>query len=382
MSNATDKLSIVLLSTGLGVGGAEQQVMYLAHALVAKGHQVRILSLIPIGQMGLEAQAQGLSVHSLNMKRGVPEPRALLELINLLRQWQPQIVHSHMFHANLMARIARIFTPIQVLVATAHNLKEGGRWREIAYRCTDPWCDLTTQVSQAGLERYIKVGVVPKQKIKFIPNVVDSEKFQHHPEVRSKIRRELNLGDEFVWLAAGRNHEQKDYPNMLKAFAKIAQRYKNAILLIAGDGLLGSKEETLADKLGIQSQVRFLGVRRDIPALMSAADAYLMSSAWEGMPVVLLEASASGLPMVATDVGGNREVVLDEKSGFLVPPQSPESLTQAMLHLMELSPEKRKQIGEIGRSHVESNYSIERVMEIWEKLYRTVLAKKRCLGSQ
>ncbi|AOY79374.1 glycosyltransferase [Moorena producens JHB] len=373
MSNATDKLSIVLLSTGLGVGGAEQQVMYLAHALVAKGHQVRILSLIPIGQMGLEAQAQGLSVHSLNMKRGVPEPRALLELINLLRQWQPQIVHSHMFHANLMARIARMFTPIQVLVATAHNLKEGGRWREVAYRCTDPWCDLTTQVSQASLERYIKVGVVPKQKTKFIPNVVDSEKFQHHPEVRSKIRQELNLGDEFVWLAAGRNHEAKDYPNMLKAFAKIAQRSKNAILLIAGDGLLGSKEETLAEKLGIQSQVRFLGVRRDIPALMSAADAYLMSSASEGMPVVLLEASASGLPMVATDVGGNREVVLDGKTGFIVPPQNSEALAQAIENLMNLPLSERQKMGDLGREYIVKHHSFEQGVINWLKLYAQVL---------
>ncbi|NEP32962.1 glycosyltransferase [Moorena sp. SIO3B2] len=377
MSNATDKLSIVLLSTGLGVGGAEQQVMYLAHALVAKGHQVRILSLIPIGQMGLEAQAQGLSVHSLNMKRGVPEPRALLELINLLRQWQPQIVHSHMFHANLMARIARIFTPIQVLVATAHNLKEGGRWREVAYRCTDPWCDLTTQVSQAGLERYIKVGVVPKHKIKFIPNVVDSEKFQHHPEVRSKIRQELNLGDEFVWLAAGRNHEQKDYPNMLKAFAQIAQRYKNAILLIAGDGFLGSKEETLAEKLGIESQVRFLGVRRDIPALMSAADAYLMSSAWEGMPVVLLEASASGLPMVATDVGGNREVILDGKTGIIVPPQNSEALAKAMQNLMELPLFERQKMGHLSRYYIAENHSFNQGLIKWLELYYQLLNHKQ-----
>ncbi|NEQ06750.1 MULTISPECIES: glycosyltransferase [unclassified Moorena] len=377
MSNATDKLSIVLLSTGLGVGGAEQQVMYLAHALVAKGHQVRILSLIPIGQMGLEAQAQGLSVHSLNMKRGVPEPRALLELINLLRQWQPQIVHSHMFHANLMARIARIFTPIQVLVATAHNLKEGGRWREVAYRCTDPWCDLTTQVSQAGLERYIKVGVVPKHKIKFIPNVVDSEKFQHHPEVRSKIRQELNLGDEFVWLAAGRNHEQKDYPNMLKAFAQIAQRYKNAILLIAGDGFLGSKEETLAEKLGIESQVRFLGVRRDIPALMSAADAYLMSSAWEGMPVVLLEASASGLPMVATDVGGNREVILDGKTGIIVPPQNSEALAKAMQNLMELPLFERQKMGQLSRYYIAENHSFDQGLIKWLELYYQLLNHKQ-----
>jgi glycosyltransferase involved in cell wall biosynthesis len=365
---------IVLLSTSLGMGGADQQVIYLARALLAKGHQVQVVSLTPLGQMGLEAQAQGLPVHSLNMNRGVPEPKALLKFIHLLRRWQPQILHSHMFHANLMARMARMFTPIKVLVATAHNIKEGGRWREIAYRFTDPWCDLTTQVSQAGLERYIKVGVTPKQKIQFIPNVVDTQKFQPNPEVRRKIRQELALEDEFIWLAAGRNHQQKDYPNMLKAFAQVTSRFKNVILLIAGNGLLDSEEETLTEKLGIQSQVRFLGVRRDIPALMNAADGYLMSSAWEGTPVVLLEASASSLPIVTTDVGGNGEVVLEGKTGFLVPPHNFEALAQSMQTLMELPLSERHQMGQLSRKYILDHHSDEQGLINWIDLYSQLLS--------
>lgn len=369
--------NIVLLSTSLGMGGADQQVIYLAHALVAQGHTVRMVSLIPLGKMGIEAQAQGLSVHSLNMKRGVPEPRALLKLISLLRQWQPQIVHSHMFHANVMARVARSFTPIKVLVTTAHNITEGGRWREIAYRYTDSWCDLTTQVSQAGMERYIKVGVVPKQKIQFIPNVVDNHKFQPNPEVRRKIRQELALKDQFVWLAVGRNHQQKDYSNMIQAFAQVACKFKYAILLIAGDGLLGSEEETLVEKLGIQSQVRFLGVRRDIPALMNAADAYLMSSAWEGTPVVLLEASASGLPIVTTNVGGNCEVVLNGKTGFLVPPHNFEALAQAMQNLMELPLSERQKMGQLSREYIVEHHNCEQGVIHWVGLYSRLLSSQQ-----
>ena len=372
------KLSIVMLSTSMGMGGADRQILYLARALLAKGYDLQIVSMTPLGPMGLEAQVQGLPVHSLNMQRGVPDPIALLRLVNLLRQWQPQILHSHMVHANLMARVTRFLIPIPVVVTTAHNINEGGKWAEIAYRLTGSWCDLTTQVSQAGVERYVHIKAVPEHKIRLTPNTVDNNQFCPNLEVRQRIRQELALEEKFVWLAVGRYHQQKDYPNMLKAFAQVVSQYPDALLLIAGDALLGSDVETLANSLGINSNVQFLGVRRDVPALMNGADAYVMSSAWEGMPMVLLEASATGLPIVATDVGGNREVVLDGESGFLVPPQAPIALGKAMLRLMELPPDRRRQMGEVGRSHAESKYSIEQIVKMWENLYRELLAKKDC----
>jgi len=101
-----------------------------------------------------------------------------------------------------------------------------------------------------------------------------------------------------------------------------------------------------------------------------------MSSAWEGMANVLLEASATGLPIVATDVGGNREVVKDDETGFLVPPKSSEDLAGAMVRLMDLSEEGRRRMGGTGRQYIEANYSLDRVVDMWEKLYTNFLNKK------
>jgi glycosyltransferase involved in cell wall biosynthesis len=112
----------------------------------------------------------------------------------------------------------------------------------------------------------------------------------------------------------------------------------------------------------------------------NSADAYVMSSAWEGTPMVLLEAGATGLPIVATAVGGNGEVIVDGQTGFLVPPGDSEALMQAMLRLMDLSPEERVRMGLAGRAHVEANYSLERVVDQWEKLYQELL-QKASLGS-
>jgi glycosyltransferase involved in cell wall biosynthesis len=370
-----NKPRIMMLSTSIGMGGADQQILNLARSLMTKGYAVQIIAMTPLGTMGLEAQAQGMAIASLNMSRGIPNPVAMMKMLKWLEQWQPDLLHSHMFHANLLARIIRLIKPIPVLVATAHNIKEGKRWRELAYTWTDSLCDLTTQVSRAGVERYIKIGAVPSSKMKFTPNSVDEKRFFPDPSARKLLRQELQLDHQFVWLAVGRNHPQKDYVNMLKAFAKVCQNASDTILLIVGEGLINSDLTQLAQKLDIISQIKFLGVRRDVPALMNAADGYVMSSAWEGTPLVLLEASATGLPLVVTDVGGNRDVVLDQESGFIVPPHDSQALAQGMLRLMSLSMVQRQKMGQQGRSHIQANYCIQAISVMWEEIYQSLLVK-------
>ncbi|MEM2002108.1 MAG: glycosyltransferase, partial [Candidatus Methanomethylicaceae archaeon] len=207
-----------------------------------------------------------------------------------------------MVHANILARLVRPLARVPVLICTAHNIDErgrkgSGRLRVLLYRWTDPLCDLTTQVSQAGLERYVRIRAVPPHKLRYIPNGVDTERFRPNPELRRRLREEMELGRAFVWLAVGRFNPQKDYSTMLRAFASVVGKYPETLLLIAGDGPLRPLMEKLAEDLHVSARTKFLGIRRDIPELMNAADAYVMSSAWEGMPMVLLEAHASGLPV-------------------------------------------------------------------------------------
>ncbi|UZQ83664.1 glycosyltransferase [Thermoanaerobacter sp. RKWS2] len=219
------------------------------------------------------------------------------------------------------------------------------------------------------MERYVQIGAVPCHKVIHIPNGIDTEIFKPDLEARTRLRKELGIEDKFVWLAVGRFEEAKDYPNMLNAFAKVVLERNDSVLLIAGQGSLMGKAKHLVDDLNITTHVYFLGVRKDIPALMNAADAYVMSSSWEGMPLVLLEASSVGLPIVTTDVGGNREVVIDGKSGFLVPPKNSEALAQAMLKMMDLPEKLRKSMGQAGRKYIKENYSLEHVVDMWEELY-------------
>lgn len=368
-----------LAVTGLAYGGAETQVVHLAIKLKLRGWGVGIVSLMQPQAYVEELEAAGISVFSLGIQRKLPDPWPVLRFARLIREWRPHIVHSHMVHANLLARIVRPLAPVPVLICTAHNIDEGGRQRELLYRLTDPLCDLTTQVSRAGLERYVRVGAVPRHKIRYIPNGVDTTRFKPNPETRLALRKELGVQDAFVWLAVGRFDPQKDYPNLLHAIAHVARQEPKAVLLIVGDGPLRPAMQDLALRLGLDERVRFLGIRRDVPELMNAADAYVMSSALEGMPMVLLEAGATALPIVATEVGGNSEVVLDGKTGSLVPPKNSGALTQAMLRLMSLSKEERQRMGEAARQHVEANFSLDRVVDQWEALYQELLAQKGVL---
>lgn len=374
-------MRVLFLSTSMGMGGADQLLLSAAQELRARGHEVLIVSLTPLGPMGLEAKGLGIPTQSLDMRRGVPDPRGLVRLGRLVRAWKPDVLHSHMIHANLMARVLRLFVPIPAMISTIHNIYEGGRLRMAAYRLSNRLVDQMTIISQAAADHFITQGIVPRELLRVVPNGVDTSLFREVlPEAREAVRRSLGVEQEFVWLAVGRFEIAKDYPNMLRAFARVHERHPRSVLLLVGRGSLQGETETLVRALDLGSQVRFLGVRDDVSELMSAADGYVMSSAWEGMPMVLLEAAAAGLPIVATRVGGNHEVVCDEESGFLVPPRAPDLLGQAMLRLMESSEAHRRSMGDRGRQHVRANYGLSRVVERWEDLYREVLARRR-LGS-
>jgi glycosyltransferase involved in cell wall biosynthesis len=370
-------MKVLLLSTSMGMGGADKQLLSAALEMRSRGNDLLIVSLTPLGPMGQQALTSGIPTVSLDMPRGFPDPRGLMRLVRLIRSWKPDVLHSHMVHANLLARVARLFAPVPVLVSTIHNINEGGRLRMSAYRMTNGLVDHMTIVSEAAAERFIAEDIVPRKLLRVVPNGVDTELFRNVPPgTRETLRRSLGLGGEFVWLAIGRFEVAKDYPNMLRAFATARRHTPDAVLLLVGRGSLQAETEALVRELGLEGAVRFLGVRHDVPEILSAADGYLMSSAWEGMPMVLLEAAAGGLPIVATRVGGNHEVVRDGETGFLVPPNDHEQLAKAMLRLADLPPAERQAMGARGAQHIQAMYGLGRVVDRWETLYREVMARK------
>jgi len=363
---------VLLLSTSLGLGGADRQILYLARALLAHGYDVRLVSMTPLVEMGRLAVAEGLPITSLEMRRGKADLGALRKLVAMLREWRPHILTSFMYHANIMGRVAGRRAGVPLIVSSIRSEQNGSTARDWGMRLTN-WMDhCCTTNSRRVADALSRRRLVPSRKLRVIPNGVDVAAFSAGADEGERIRRELGLAPgEFLWLAVGRLFPEKDYPTLLRAFQSFAGT--PARLAVAGRGDLLEELRGLAEQLGVASQVIFLGVRHDIAALLAAADGLVLASASEGMPNVVMEALAAGRPVVATDVGGVSELVEAGVSGFVVPPRDPAALSERMRHLMSLPPEQRRRMGQKGRERMLADYSLQAMADRWIDLYRELL---------
>lgn len=375
---------VLMLSTAIGVGGgAEEQVMLLSLGLRARGWEVKIVSLLPLFPLSGELAASDIAISSLAMKRGIPDPRAMLRLVKELRGFRPDVVHCHMPQANLLARAVRPFQPFPVLISTLHNLTmeringSSGRFLELAHGWTDRYSDVTTVICTPAVNSYVQRGAVAANKIAVFHNGVDTGAFQADAATRQQCRRELDLQGKFAWLAIGRFERAKDYPNLIRAFKTVVdQALQETVLLICGGGSLESEIRGQVQACGLAEHVRFLGVRRDIPNVMNAADGFVLSSYLEGLPMVLLQASSVGMPIVTTNVGGNPEVVIDGVNGFVTPPKDDRALANAMLRVLALPECEHTRMAECGRRFAREKFEIEAVLDRWEALYLEQLTQK------
>jgi len=367
-------MRIVYVLTSLGMGGAERQVLGLAARMAARGHAVALLVLRPRQP---EEWPTALEVVHLGMRRN---PFSVLAAMargrGFLVSFRPDLLHSHNFHSNFVARLLKPLVPHALVISTVHSGLEGDWMRILAYRLTDSLSVCTTAVSDAVAQRMVRQKTVPGKKCVVLANGIDTEAFTPDAGRRTQIRAQMAASGEFVWLAAGRLVQAKDYPNLLRAFALVRAPRRDALLWIAGDGATAEAANlrSMAVALGLQDAVRWLGLRRDILALLDGADGFVLSSAWEGMPLALGEAMAMEKPVVATEVGGVGELM--GETGVLTPSGNPDALAGSMIALMQKSAEDRYMLGRAARARIQSKFSMDAKADEWEALYRKVLERR------
>lgn len=359
-------MKILYVITGLGVGGAENIVVNLADKARKQGHLVSIVYLT--GEVELAPDNKDIPLISLQMAGYKDFLQAAVRLRKLIKKIKPDVIHSHMVHANLLARLIRLTVIVPRLVCTAHSTNEGGVARMLAYMLTDKLADITTNVSAEAVKVFESKGAVPANRMIPVTNGVDTKRFVKSHSLRQAIRDEFNLGNTFTLAAVGRLEPEKDYPNLLRALRLVIEQGKAVHLLIVGAGTQEGKLRSLMHESHLTAHVTWLGLRKDVESVMNAADLFVLSSAYEGFGLVVAEAMSCEKVVIATDCGGVREVVGQQE--LLVPPKDEKLLAQKIICMMEQSDTARAALGQTLRQRIVDNYSLDSMFENYMKLYQ------------
>lgn len=359
---------VLLMTNSLAVGGAETQLVRMAVHLRSAGYPVMVATILPDGEGRHELREAGIRHEVLPLRRPVGGITVMAGAIRLFRRWRPHVVVSFLFYANVLARLAGALTRTPAVVSSVRTVYFGGRVSDATLRLTDRLASVTVTNAQSVAHRLAADRIVAEDRVLVIPNAIPLDLFDGRSH-RDAVRRELDVSSaDFLWLAVGRLEPIKDYPTLLRAMAALRDPMSPARLRIAAEGSHRPTLEAMIDDLGLSGTVRLIGVRDDVPELLSAADALVLPSLWEGLPNVVLEAMAAGIPVVATGRGGTTELVEPGVTGLLVPPRDPRALAEAMTEIMSLPVDTRREMGETGRRIVAERFAVDRVMGRWEEL--------------
>lgn len=362
------KIKIVYVIPVLGYGGAETQLFLLARSMVSRGHDITIIQALNCTPEFISLYTEiGIEVISLGMKKSAPNPYYLLKLRLLLKKIQADLIHSHIAQANVITRIAN--WRCYPLICTAHSSDENGRLniRQL-YKYTDRLSHWNTNVSVAAVERYIDLGLFSSDRSDYVPNGVDTRHFTRSNDISkpTTFRDEFSDPSKFTFLAIGRFVSAKNFPLMLRSMSEV-----DANLLVCGEGPLGPELKSLVVALGLEGRVVFMETMTDVRPLYESADAFIMSSAWEGLPMVLLEAMSMSLPVVSTNVSGASTLLADGLAGRLV--FGIDDYARTLNEMIALPAFKLSEMGKHGRKLVVDEFSIEKITQIWATKYQQVI---------
>ncbi len=352
-------------------GGLERMVIDLAHAQKAAGHDVQVACLFQSGALAAELERSGIGVVACGKRSGFD-----LAAISRLRVWLRAraggVLHTHNAGAHYHAVLAATGIGFRRIINTRHSMSapDHRHRRERLYRCAMPRTDLVATVCDAARVRCAGQGVSPRGGVRAVPNGIRVETIAPtSAAARAALASTLELGDGArIVGTVGRLNPIKDQSNLVRAFAAVQVALPTAALVVAGDGAMLGELRSLAESLGLSSRVRFLGDRGDVQRLLSGFEVFALSSRTEGYSIALLEACTAGLPIVATDVGGNREIVAHGRNGLLVPPQDPDALAAALQAVLG-KPAHAQAMGDAGRAWALREATLDAMAARYERLY-------------
>ncbi len=339
----------------LDMGGMEKLLVEFARHANRDRYELIFLTLSDSGAAADEIRRLGWQVIDLQTKPGL-SLRLFVRLARIFRGLKADIVHTHNTRPLIYAGPAARLAGIRRVVHTRHGQRFGASWREtFAFRLAARTTRWFVCVSEDSARISAEEGI-SQSRIRSQWNGIDLDRFRQCAPVNGPV------------VSVGRLSPEKDFATLIRATAIAVRDSPDFRLEIAGDGPCATELKQLVTELQLDSNVQFLGRVENVPELLSGASVFALSSQTEGISLTILEAMASGLPVVATLVGGNPEVIVDGETGLLAPPGDPPALADALLQLWR-DPNRRRVLGSAGRKRVENYFDVRKMVVAYEQLY-------------
>ena len=369
-SAARPSVGIVHLVTTLEFGGLEKVVFDLVRCRTQDRFDARVMCLETPGALAPRFDDLGIAVETI----GRPSDgfaRRVIRLARRLRDLKPLVLHTHNPGPHFHGALAACLGAVPVLVHTKHGRNRVRRRSvRLISRFAAGLSDAIVAVSDETARVSREIERIPASKIRTIRNGVDLEHFAY--------RGPRDDRTSFCAVTVGRLDPVKDQATLLRALRLAVDQDASISLDVVGDGPLRADLETLRDRLGLERHARFHGFQHDVRPFLAGADVFVLPSLSEGIPITLLEAMATGLPSIATGVGGNAEVVVHGETGYLVPTAAPEVIAEKLLGLRN-DPAALDRLGRAARARAVNEFGLAAMVERYEALYLKCL-ERRGLG--
>lgn len=325
--------------------------------------QVHVICLDETGELADKVRGRGALVHEINGLASSPVLKAL-RLIRALRAVRPDIIHTHNLSPHFYAILAYPFVRPALFVHTRHgrHLREG-TLAGLVNRLSARWTSRVIAVSRDVADLVTRTERFPSDKVIIVQNAVDVDAYTRA------------AGSALSAVTVGRLVAEKDHETLLRAVSRVVARHPQFKVSVVGTGAEAGVLEGICRSLSLGRNVRFFGARNDIPQILAQHGLFVISSTSEGVPLALLEAMASALPIVSTSVGGIPEVIQDGVTGLLVAPQDPAALAAAICRLVE-EPGLAQKLGQAALERVRSGHSLGGLTETYDAIYDDVIAHR------
>ncbi|HAR64237.1 MAG: hypothetical protein DKM50_13745 [Candidatus Margulisiibacteriota bacterium] len=362
------------------IGGTERVVVNLAKGFKQFGTmKVSVISIVGDGKSHYSQELfdDGINlIHLFPKVRKVYNPTITIKLMKTIHGLSPDLIHSHIWGASVHSLLSAKLMNLP-LVVHEHNINQTQRsYRNILDKATFSLRNKTIACSQSVHQSLIESFklINHKEKLSVINNCINEHNMRPSRN-RNEVRKELGIGEsDFVFISVGRLSKEKNHQSLVEAFHSIAKTYKNSKLLIAGDGPLSEDLRSQLKALHLEKSVTLLGLIKDVPSYLSAADVFVLPSLWEGLPMVVLEAMYLNLPLIASNVGIINTLVINGKTGFLIEPLD----ISAISGYMKMFIENRALVKKMGQSAsdlVKNRFLIESYVRNLSNIYKEILLR-------